>query len=74
MMDWGKLVNLAVGMGLGFSLGRLMAQRRLVNPRKPNKMVDSSNPVSIAQHVSPLLAPKLHPFQWITHKIAHKVN
>ena len=62
MMDWGNLVNLAVGMGLGFSLGRLMAQRRLVNPRKPKKMVDSSNPVSIAQHVSPLLAPQASPF------------
>lgn len=62
MMDWGNLVNLAVGMGLGFSLGRLLAQRRLLNPRKPNKMVDSSNPVSIAQQVSPLLAPQASPF------------
>jgi hypothetical protein len=62
MIDWSNLVNLAVGMGLGFSLGRLLASRRLVNPRKPHKMVDSSNPVSITQHISPLLAPQASPF------------
>ncbi len=55
-------MNLAMGMGLGFSLGWLLASRRLVNPRKPHKMVDSSNPISIAQDISPLLAPQASPF------------
>ncbi len=61
-MDWLDLVNLGVGLGVGFGLGWLLAARRLVNsrsPNKPNKMIDSSEPVSVAQQVSPLLAPQV---------------
>lgn len=61
-MDWSNLVNLAVGLGVGFSLGWLLGSRRLLNPRKGQKIIEPSNPfafspVSEAQVSLPAVDP-----------------
>lgn len=61
-MAWSNLVNLAVSLGVGFSLGWLFGRSRLLSPKKGRKITELSNPdllspVSPAQVALPAVEP-----------------
>lgn len=61
-MAWSNLVNLAVSLSVGFSLGWLFGRSRLLSPKKGRKIKDLSNPdllspVSPAQVALPAVEP-----------------